>query len=62
MFINKNFSKEVLYKNASNYLLQITENSIDFERNTEQFYNSKYFYKDGQYKKEMHSVKRENAS
>lgn len=43
------------YKNASNYLLQITENSIDFERNTEQFYNSKYFYKDGQYKKEMHS-------
>ena len=42
------------YKNVSNYLLQITENSIDFEKNKEQFYISKYFYKDGQYKKETH--------
>ena len=35
--------------------MQITEHNIDFERNTESFHNSKYFYKDNQYKKEMHS-------
>lgn len=58
-YINTNVANKAInnvneYKNANNYLLQITENRIDFERNKEQFYISKYFYKDGQYKKETH--------
>lgn len=57
--LNNNVASKVInnineYKNANNYCLQITEYSIDFERNTEKFCNSKYFYKDGQYKKEIH--------
>ncbi|MFR2207073.1 MAG: zf-HC2 domain-containing protein [Clostridia bacterium] len=58
--LNKNITSKAInnvneYKNVNNYLLQITEHNIDFERNTESFHNSKYFYKDNQYKKEMHS-------
>ena len=58
-YLNNNVASKAInnvneYKNVSNYLLQITENRIDFERNKEQFYISKYFYKDGKYKKETH--------
>ena len=58
-YLNTNVASKAInnvneYKNVSNYLLQITENRIDFERNKEQFYISKYFYKDGQYKTETH--------
>ena len=54
--LNKNITSKAInnvneYKNVNNYLLQITEHNIDFERNTESFHNSKYFYKDNQYKK-----------